>query len=189
MSLSRSRPLRVPWKLIILAAVICVLWTISPWLYLSGLRVEAVRVLKAGEADGSRTPAGLATSERIKVSFTTPQELVAYRAKWGLPFIQAQITACNDDAAGSNDEVITQGAGYFSDYVRVRALGRIPGIDQERYRYEAVFDNRLSSIVNHEGKDTPASTVPGGLCFRVHGATIFSGSVRSAKIPLVIDRR
>lgn len=177
----RTRRRRRIWGISI--AVFCLIYFISPWLYMSGLRIEATRVYRVG-GSGLPTPHQLTTPEWIRVTFTTSQELAAYRTKWRLPFIQAQIRACRDAGAGSSDEIVSQGAGYFSDQGRVRVLGRLPG-DAERYAYQADFDNLLNSIGDdHQGKSVPALTVPGGLCFRLHGAMIASGSVRSATLPL-----
>lgn len=165
--------------------VFAVIWMVSPWLYFSGLRVEAVRVERAGNgAPGRRADA--AAPDLIRVRFTTPQDVAAFRARWRLPFIQAGIAACNDRSAGSSDEVVTQGAGYFAEDGRVRALGQVGG----RYTYEAMFDDRLDRIGgDHRLRQTPALSVPGGLCLRLHGATLASGSVRSASVPLVLTSR
>lgn len=189
MSVKRVRLGRLPLVLgALAAAILLAAWLISPQRYLSGLRVESVRVLQPGEADGSRKPEDLATPERIEVIFSTPPDLVAYRAKYDLPFINAHILACNG-AEGRNKEVITQRAGYFSDYGRVRALGRVPGINEERCRYKAVFDDQLTRNVNHHAQEIPARTVSGGLCFKLEGGGMTSGGVRSDQIPLVLRGR
>ncbi|WP_442679940.1 hypothetical protein ACSBM8_01650 [Sphingomonas sp. ASY06-1R] len=186
MSLDRTRRPRLLWVLAISIAVFATIWLISPWLYLGGLRVENARLTDAPSADPGPL-AGLA-SKRVVVSFTTAQDLQAYRKKWRLPFIQAGITACNDRSLGTNDAVVTQAGGYLADQGRVRPLGHTPGSAPDRYTYQVTFNNVLVSTGdNHEGRLVPASTVPGGLCFRLHGATLFSGSVRSARIPLTLQ--
>ena len=181
----RRRAPRRAWVLTLPVTIFGAIWLFSPWLYLGGLRVESARLVQAPAANAASRPGQ--TSRQIVVSFTTSQDLAAYRNRWRLPFIQAGIFACKDSSLGTNDEVATQGAGYFSDEGRVRALGGGAGPAAGRYAYQATFDDELTSIVDHEAKRLPAATVPGGLCFRLHGATLFSGSMRSATIPLAIQ--
>lgn len=170
-------------------AVFFVIWFLSPWLYMSGLRVETVRAYKA-DTPGVAMPLQITAPEWIKVTFTTSQDLRTYRNKWRLPFIQAGLVACSGTDAGTNDEVASQDGGIFPDRKRIRALGHTTEGKAERYRYEAAFDNLLSvDDGTPQRKSVPALTVPGGLCFRLHGATIASGSVRSATVPLVIGKR
>lgn len=154
---------------------------------MSGLRIQTARVYHVN-GSGFSVPNQLTTPEWIRVTFTTSQNLTAYRAKWRLPFIQAQLRACRNPTAGTNDEVASQDGGYFADQGRVRALGRVSG-EGERYAYQADFDNLLTSTVDHQLKSVPALTVAGGLCFRLHGAMLASGSVRSATLPLVVKDR
>lgn len=164
------------------------IWFASPWLYLAGVRVQNAE-LRGVIEPGAKKPKQLFTSNWITVRFTTGQDLTAYRSRWRLPFIQAELSACESSVAGSNDEVVTQRADYFADYGRVRALGRVNAGGSERYAYEATFDDVLDTIgEDHRLKSTRASTVSGGLCFRLHGAMLSSGSVRSATIPLVLQR-
>jgi hypothetical protein len=132
------------------------IWLFSPWLYLGGLRAESARLVQAPAANAASRLGQ--TSRQIVVSFTTSRDLAAYRKRWRLPFIQAGIFACKDSSLGTNDEVATQGAGYFSDEGRVRALGGGAGPAAGRYAYQATFGDELTSIVDHEAKRLPAAT-------------------------------
>ena len=181
----RTRRRRI---LIISVAIACAIWFISPWLYLGGVQVVAAEV-RTTPRPGAARPKQLVTPDWIAIRFTTSRDLEAYRSRWRLPFIQAEISACRSDSAGTNDEVVTQRAEYFADYGRVRALGRVSNGAGQRYAYEVIFDDVLSNVgEDHRLKSVTASTVPGGLCFRLHGAMLGSGSVRSSIIPLALTK-
>ena len=179
--LPRSR--RFFWITLISIAVFAVIWSIAPWLFLRDLRVEAFRVERPAALDRGQ-PANSRTSAQLRVSFSTTQDIDEYRSRWGLPFIQAGISSCGSGSHGSNDEVVAQDTGYFAEDGQVRALGRERG-RSGRYTYEAVFDDELDSVDDdHRLRRIRALSVPGGLCFRLHGATLAAGSMRSANIRL-----
>jgi hypothetical protein len=180
-----ARPRRGRRWLLVLAVVVVIallaIWLAFPWRYLGGVVVEQARIMAPGEADGSRKPANLATQRRIAVTFSTADDLSAVRADTGAGFIRATLRACADEEA-SNSEVVTQRAGYLSDYGRVRALGTAAG----RHRYRAVFDDRLTRSVDHSFKDAPAIGTPGGLCFSLDGGGMWLGKIWSDRTALRI---
>lgn len=175
-------------RLALLISLSCfgLIWFVSPWLYLRGLEVQSVRLLQASNA---KAPQSLKTAEWLRITFSTPQDIAAFRARWGLAFIQAEIASCHDHGGGSFNQTVAQGQGYLPDAGRVRLL-EAHDTASGRFIYQADFDNVL---VTHdgtgEGKLIPATTAAGGLCFRLHGATIASGSVRSATVPLKMAGR
>lgn len=164
-------------------ALALLLWIVLPIRYIGGVVVEDTRVLQAGEPDGSRKPAELATPRRIAVTFSTPDDLEAVRADEGLGFITAEMFACDDDGV-STDEVVTQRAEYRGDYGRVRPLSPSIRDGTNRYRYRAIFDDRLTGHTGSQSQDRPAIGTPGGLCFALDGASMWFGKLWSNRVPL-----
>ena len=182
MSADRARGWPVRRLLIMLLVTVLVAgaaWALLPR-KLEPVKIERAELLPPGTGDGSREPVPLATPVRIAITFATSENLAARRAQLGLDYIAARLSGCRGGAAETR-EVITQDASYLSDYGRVRRLA--PGPDGHA-RYRAVFDNRLTEIVDHQAHDSPALTAPGGLCFRLFGARMWFGTARSAAVPV-----
>lgn len=158
----------------------------------AGVEVLSARIMEAGEADGSRKPAPLATPRRIAVTFSTPHDLAVARADEGLDFITAKMFACEAGGA-STDEVVTQAGNdplgaILGDYGRVVALPP-PASAAGRYAYRVVFDDRLTTRVGSRFQDRPAIGTPGGLCFALDGASMWIGKAWSNRVPLRLPVR
>ena len=143
--------------------------------------IEGARVLEPGEPDGSHEDAMLATPRRIEVRFTTVRDLEPVRARRGMHFITAVLSAC-EERTWNYEEVITQRTEYLGDYGRVRRLGTEG--DSGRTRYRAVFDNRLTHLVDGVSRFEPAIGRRGGLCLSLRGATMFfAASSAAVRLP------
>ncbi len=173
---------------ILIGALALTIWLVFPWRYIGGVVVEEARVLAPGERDGSRKPAILATPRRIAVTFLTPPDLAVLRADIDAGFITAKLFAC-DESGTSTREVITPAVGYLSDNGRVRALPAAARDGNRRYRYLAMFDDRLTRQVDHQFQIVPASEAAGGLCFALDGSSMWAGKLWSNKVPLALNDR
>lgn len=161
----------------VLLLVLVTVWLLLPW-RIDGLIVEQARVIQPGESDGSRQPAELATPKRIAVTFSTREDLVQLRARLGLGWIGAQLSACHKPAR-STREVVTQRAEYLADDGRVTVL---PAHD-DRSHYRAVFNDELIEFVNHQSVFTPALDTA-DLCFAVAGGSMWWGALESNTVSL-----
>lgn len=164
--------------LAIVAAAGIAAWLLLPWRRVNDLAVEGVAIVAAGRPDGGRKPAGLATPIRIAVTFSTPEDLAAVRARLGVGFIAASLFSC-DDPASVTREVVTQRAEYLGDHGRVR---RLPARDG-RARYIATFDDRLTRLTDHRFR-TVAALGGGDLCFALDGGGMWWGKMSSPVVRL-----
>lgn len=152
-------------------------WLLLPWRHVDGLTVEAARIMPAGEADGSRRPADIATPRRIAITFSADEDLDAARRRFSAAFMTAKLFACASPERSAR-EVIVQSGGILTDDGRVVALPAREG----RTRYRAIFDDSLGQLVDHRFVFTRAIGVP--LCFTLEGGGMFMGRVTAATIPL-----
>ena len=173
------RPLAIGIAIVVALVAAVAIWALVPR-DLGAVTVERVDILAAGTPDGGTKPPALATPVRLAVTFSTAEDLAALRDRLGLGYVAARLADCRDDAAATQ-EVIAQRAGYLGDYRRVSRLGRNAA---GHVRYRAVFDDELTTTVDHAARRTPARTTPGGLCFSLHGASMWFGTASSTAVPL-----
>ncbi|PTQ60057.1 hypothetical protein C8J45_1138 [Sphingomonas sp. PP-CE-3G-477] len=153
--------------LLIASATIIALWLLFPWGPIHDVKVEQSRYLK--RKVGPSNPG--AAPHQIVVVFSVPKPLEAVRNDKGAGFINATLSGC-DDTDRIAREVVTQGAGYFPDEGRVRALPATPGEAPRRYRYRAVFDDPREAMPagQHRSSDTPRQVE--NLCFALDGGSM-----------------
>ena len=160
-----------------------VAWAILPR-SLGTVRMEDARLHPVADAYDNRKPAYNATPVRIAVTFTASQDLEAVRRRLDLGYVAAQLADCRRGAAHTL-EVVAQRAEYLRDAGRVRRLGDAGG---GGVRYHAEFDDVLTEVIDYEPAYSSALATPGGLCFSLHGASMWFGWGRSNAVPVDVRR-
>lgn len=160
-----------------------VVWAILPR-SLGTVRVEDARLHPVADAYDDRKPAYNATPVRIAVTFTASQDLKAVRRRLDLGYVAARLADCRRGAAHTL-EVVAQRAEYLRDAGRVRRVGE-DGRGGVRYRAE--FDDVLTEVVDYEPAYSSALATPGGLCFSLHGASMWFGWGRSNAVGVEVRR-
>ena len=158
-----------------------VAWAILPR-SLGSVRVEEAHLHPVADAYDNRKPAYHPTPVRIAVTFTTSRDLERVRAQLDLGYIAARLADCRHGEAHTL-EVVAQRAEYLRDAGRVRRVGDADG---GGVRYRAEFDDVLTEVINYEAAYSSAVATPGGLCFSLHGASMWFGQGWSNVVPVAV---